>query len=96
MLSYKEHDNAQAVEIVLSGRISTEEFDRVAGNLEAFIDRHGQVRLLEIVRDFEGMDAAAFGTTSSSACAISRISAASRSCAGRTRIISGRASSRRS
>jgi hypothetical protein len=60
MLSYKEHDNAQAVEIVLSGRVSTEEFDRVAGKLEAFIDRHGQVRLLEIVRDFEGMDAAAF------------------------------------
>jgi hypothetical protein len=60
MLSYKEHDNAQAVEIVLSGRVTTEEFDRVAGRLEAFITRHGQVRLLEIVRDFEGMDAAAF------------------------------------
>ena len=60
MLSYKEYDNAQAVEIILSGRISTEEFDRVAGRLEDFIGRHGQVRLLEIVRDFEGMDAAAF------------------------------------
>ncbi len=30
MLSYKEYDNAQAVEIVLSGRVSTEEFDKVA------------------------------------------------------------------
>jgi hypothetical protein len=27
MLSYREYDNAQAVEIVLAGRVSTEEFD---------------------------------------------------------------------
>ena len=59
MLSYTEHDNAQAVEITLSGRVSTEEFDRVAKKLEAFIDRHGQVRVLEQIKDFEGMDAAA-------------------------------------
>ena len=60
MLSYKEYDNAQAVEIVLKGRVSTEEFDAVANRLEAFIARHGQVRVLEIVKDFEGMDATAF------------------------------------
>jgi hypothetical protein len=41
MLSYKEYDNAQAVEIVLAGRVSTEEFDALAGRLEAFIARHG-------------------------------------------------------
>ena len=44
----------------MSGRVSTEEFDRVASRLEAFIKRHGQVRVLEVVDDFEGMDAAAF------------------------------------
>ena len=60
MLSYKEHDNAQAVEILLTGRVSTEEFDGVAAKLEAFIDRHGHVRVLEIIQDFEGMDAVAF------------------------------------
>ena len=60
MLSYKEYDNAQAVEIVLKGRVSTEEFDSVASKLEAFIQRHGQVRVLEIIKDFEGMDAVAF------------------------------------
>jgi SpoIIAA-like len=60
VLSYKEHDNAQAVEILLKGRVSTEEFDGVASKLEAFINRHGQVRVLEIIQDFEGMDAAAF------------------------------------
>lgn len=41
MLSYKEYDNAQAVEIVLQSRVSTQEFDRVARQLEAFIARHG-------------------------------------------------------
>ena len=60
MLSYKEYDNAQAVESVLEGRVSTPEFDPLAGRLEAFIKRHGQVRVLEIVKDFEGMDATAF------------------------------------
>jgi hypothetical protein len=60
MLSYKEYDNAQAVEIVLTGRISTEEFDKIAQKLEAFIKRHGQVRVLEVIKDFEGMDAGAF------------------------------------
>lgn len=59
MLAYEEHDNAQAVEIRLSGRVSTEEFDRVANKLEAFIKRHGQVRVMEVIQDFEGMDAAA-------------------------------------
>src|SRR5262245_54631432 len=60
MLSYKEYDNAQAVEIVLNGRVSTEEFDKIAGKLEAYIARHGQIRVLEIAEDFEGMDAIAF------------------------------------
>jgi hypothetical protein len=60
MLSYKEYDNAQAVEIVLRGRVSTEEFDALARRFEAFIARHGKVRVLEIVEDFEGMDASAF------------------------------------
>ena len=60
MLSYKEYDNARAVEIVLTGRVSTKEFDKVAENLEAFIKRHGQIRVLEVIKDFEGMDASAF------------------------------------
>jgi hypothetical protein len=60
MLSYEEHDNAQAVEIRLTGRLSTEEFEALAKRLEAFISRHGHVRLLEIIEDFEGMDASAF------------------------------------
>jgi hypothetical protein len=60
MLSYKESDNLASVEIVISDRVTTEEFDATAKKLEAFIARHGKVRVLEIIHDFEGMDAGAF------------------------------------
>lgn len=60
MLEYKEDRITGVVEIVISGWVSREEFDRVAEKLEALIDLHGKVRVLEIVRDFEGMDAGAF------------------------------------
>lgn len=59
MLAYKEMDNLAAVEIEITGRVSTEEFDKTALKLEAFITRHGRVRVLEIIHDFEGMDAKA-------------------------------------
>jgi hypothetical protein len=59
MLAYKEMDNLAAVEIEVSERVSVEEVEATAKKLEAFIGRHGKVRVLEIIRDFEGMDAKA-------------------------------------
>ena len=38
MLTYKEMDNLAAVEIEISERVSTEEFDQTAKKLEAFIE----------------------------------------------------------
>ena len=60
MLSYKELDNLASVEIEITGRVTTEQFDATAKKLEAFIARHDRVRVLEIIHDFEGMDAGAF------------------------------------
>ena len=60
MLSYKEMDNLSSVEIEISDRVTTEEFEATAKKLEAFIARHGRVQILEIIHDFEGMDAGAF------------------------------------
>jgi hypothetical protein len=60
MLSYKELDNLASVEIEISDRVTTEEFDTTAKKLEAFIARHKRVRVLEIIHDFEGMDVGAF------------------------------------
>ena len=45
---------------MLTGRVSAEEFDKMARKLEAFIKRHRQTRVLEVIKDFEGMDACAF------------------------------------
>jgi len=59
MIAYREMDNLAAVEIDISGRVSTEEFDSTATKLETFIKRHGKVRVLEVIHDFEGMDAKA-------------------------------------
>jgi SpoIIAA-like len=59
VLSYKEMDNLAAVEIEISDRVSAEEFDATAKKLEAFIARHGRVRVLEIIYGLEGMDAKA-------------------------------------
>jgi len=62
MLSYKEYDNAQAVEIVLAGRVSTKEFDQIAEKLKGLhqAPRADPIRVLEVIKDFEGMDASAF------------------------------------
>jgi len=60
MLDYRENADAGVVEIAVEGRISREEFDEVAGKLENFIASHGKVRLLEVINDFEGIDASAF------------------------------------
>jgi hypothetical protein len=60
MLSYKEMDNLASVENEISDRVTAEEFEATAKKLEAFIARHGRVQVLEIIHDFEGMDAGAF------------------------------------
>jgi hypothetical protein len=60
MLSYKEYDNALAVEIVIKGFVSTKEFEDTAKKLEAFMARRSKVNVLEVIEDFEGMDGAAF------------------------------------
>ena len=56
----------------LSERVSTEEFDATAKELEAFIGHHGRVRVLEILHDFEGMDAKAFWQDSPTSEPVSR------------------------
>ena len=60
MLRYQEDAVTGVAEIEISGRVSREEFDRVAEKLEALIAKHDQIRVLEILHDFEGMDVGAF------------------------------------
>lgn len=60
MITYRAEPGSNLIELTVDGKVSRAEFDGVATNLEAAIARHGEVRLLEDIRDFQGMDASAF------------------------------------
>lgn len=60
MLDYREDAVTGVAEITVAGHVTTEEFDRVAAKLDALIATHGKVRVLEMIENFEGMDATAF------------------------------------
>ena len=53
---YREVEGTDMVEIELDGAIDRAAFDRIAGQLEHAIARHGRLRLLEVVRSFGGID----------------------------------------
>lgn len=54
--NYVEYPDQKTVEIQVEGSISAEDFETVASRLEDFIAQHGKVKLLEVVRDFDGFD----------------------------------------
>ncbi len=60
MLEYREDTDAGIVEITINGRISKAEFDDVADRIEALIAQHGKIRILEVINDFQGLEASAF------------------------------------
>lgn len=57
-LSYVEHPTTKTVEFRIDGKLTREDYDRVIGPMQAFIDAHGTVRVIEIVESFSGFDPA--------------------------------------
>ena len=57
--AYKEDKEHRLIELTVDGRVSEADFDEIAARLAAFIGDHGQVKILEIVKSFNGMDLAA-------------------------------------
>lgn len=55
-ISYTECDITHVAEIVVSGHITWEDYEQVITKMQAFIDRHGSVKLVEIVESFSGFD----------------------------------------
>lgn len=51
MLTMHQPENTNILEFTLDGDFNRAHFDAVAAKLDAMIERHGKVRLLEIVRD---------------------------------------------
>lgn len=60
MLTCTADRNSNIVELTVAGHVSKAEFDRAASVLEDMIDKHGSVRVLQVIHSFEGMDIAAF------------------------------------
>ena len=58
MIDYKEYPNTKTVEFRVSGKLSKEDYDAVVTPLQAFIDTHGSVRIIEVVESFSGFDPA--------------------------------------
>ncbi len=55
---YKEYADLKTVEIVVDGRVSSADFDRIAPQIEAFIAVHGTIRIIEIIHSLTGFDMA--------------------------------------
>ena len=54
--TYTEDDANKTVEIIVDGRVTRAEFDELSKKMEDFIDRHGEIKILEVVRNFDGFD----------------------------------------
>jgi hypothetical protein len=55
-VTYIEDADAKTVELTVSGRITREDFDAVIAPMQAFIDAHGSIRLVEVVESMGGFD----------------------------------------
>jgi hypothetical protein len=62
MLSYHEVAGTNIVELTVDGKIDRASLDRVISQIDASIQRHGQLRVLEEVRSFRGMSPSAWWT----------------------------------
>jgi hypothetical protein len=55
-ISYSENDDTKVAKIVVSGRITRADYDEAVVPLQAFIDRHGTVKLIEVIESFDGFE----------------------------------------
>lgn len=53
---YTEHPTLPVVEITVLGKVTAQDFDTFVPRMEAFLERHGEVRFIEIVKEFKGFD----------------------------------------
>lgn len=55
-LTYREDDANKLIELDVRGKITKEDYDAIVPKVKAFIDKHGTIRMLEVVEDFEGFE----------------------------------------
>ena len=57
-LSYHEDPDTKTVEFTVRGKLTKDDYERVVTPMQAFIDTHGSVRVIEVVESFSGFDPA--------------------------------------
>lgn len=58
MLTITTDDTTGLVEITVDGRIERADFDRVVAELDRLLETHRQLNVVEVIRDFAGIDPA--------------------------------------
>jgi len=53
---YIEDPTNKTVELVIDGKVTKDDFNRIASQLETFIGTHGKIKLLEVIRDYNGFE----------------------------------------
>ena len=55
-VTYTEIPEKKRVEFTVSGHISKADYEKIARPMEAFIEAHGKVQMIEVVDHFSGFD----------------------------------------
>ena len=55
--TYTEDPEHKIAELVVDGKVTHEDFNNIARQLENFIEKHGRIKLLEEIRTLEGIEA---------------------------------------
>jgi SpoIIAA-like len=56
MIDYRNHTDNNIVEITVEGHITEADFDQVIAQLKADLQKHSKLRVLEEIRQFDGID----------------------------------------
>jgi len=54
--TYKEISEQKTAEIIVDGKVTKEDFDRITGQLHKFIETHETIKFLEVIQNFKGFD----------------------------------------
>lgn len=62
-MEYKEDTETNTIELVIDGRVTEDDYNRVISQLEAFIEAQPdkQIKILEIIKNYDGFDFAVLG-----------------------------------
>jgi len=55
-IRYEEDDATRTATIIVSGKVTEEDYRAAVEPMQKFIDKHGKVRFIEVIESFRGFD----------------------------------------